>query len=266
MTTNAPGPRHADGPSIGLTRRAFAGMLAAPVLALGWRRWVPAAEPGSRISVRPGRATGAPPRPGPQALGLGEGRDGALYVPRGYRPDTPVPLVLALHGAGGSGAHPVRHFAPLADELGALLVAPDSRGGTWDAIRGDFGPDVRFISLALAAAWSRVQVDAARVSVVGFSDGATYALALGLANGDLFSRVAAFSPGFLIPVPEQGNPEVFISHGTQDPILPINNCSRVIVPVLRRNGYRVDYREFKGGHTVPEEMAKDGLAAMTRSK
>jgi phospholipase/carboxylesterase len=240
-------------------------MLAAPILAGDWKRWVLAAEPGPRISVRPGRATGAPPPPGPLALGLSEGRDGALYVPRDYRPDRPSPLVLALHGAGGSGAHPVRHFAPLADELGALLVAPDSRGGTWDAIRGDFGPDVRFISLALAATWSSVQVDPARVSVVGFSDGATYALALGLANGELFSRVAAFSPGFLIPVPEQGNPDLFISHGTQDRILPINNCSRVIVPVLRRMGYRVDYREFKGGHTVPAEMARDGLAVATRS-
>jgi predicted esterase len=30
-------------------------------------------------------------------------------------------------------------------------------------------------------------------------------------------------------------------------------------------GYRVDYREFKGGHTVPAEMARDGLAAATRS-
>jgi hypothetical protein len=26
--------------------------------------------------------------------------------------------------------------------------------------------------------------------------------------------VAAFSPGFLIPVAERGNPEIFISHGT----------------------------------------------------
>lgn len=76
----------------------------------------------------------------------------------------------------------------------------------------------------------------------------------------------AFSPGFLIPVADKGNPRLFISHGTQDPILPINNCSRVIVPELRRRGYRVDYREFKGGHTVPDELARDGLAAATRSR
>jgi len=262
MSSAGTEPRDGASP-LGFTRRAFAGMLLASTVGFRWGRKAPVLEPGARIRVRPGRATGSPPAPGPQALGLAD-RDGVLYVPRGYRPETPIPLVLALHGAGGAGAHPARHFAPLADELGVLLVAPDSRGVSWDAIRGQFGPDIRFISEALAAAWSRVQVDPARVSVAGFSDGATYALALGLANGDLFARVAAFSPGFLIPVPEQGSPELFISHGTQDPILPINSCSRVIVPVLRRRGYKVDYREFKGGHTVPEEMAKAGLAAATR--
>ena len=33
----------------------------------------------------------------------------------------------------------------------------------------------------------------------GFSDGASYALSLGAANGDLFTHIAAFSPGFMRP-------------------------------------------------------------------
>jgi predicted esterase len=185
-----------------------------------------------------------------------------LYVPRDYRPEKPLPLVLALHGATGSSNGPVRNFGPLADELGLALVVPDSRGRTWDAILlGEFGPDRDFIDSALETAWSRVQVDPGRIGVAGFSDGATYALALGRANGDLFSGVAAFSPGFLIPVDEVGRPSVFISHGTRDSILPIDSCSRRIVPELRRLGYPVTYREFDGDHTVPRDMASVGLAA-----
>jgi poly(3-hydroxybutyrate) depolymerase len=47
-------------------------------------------------------------------------------------------------------------------------------------------------------------VDPQRICVSGFSDGASYALSLGLANGDLFTHVAAFSPGFMRPPCTQG--------------------------------------------------------------
>jgi predicted esterase len=39
-----------------------------------------------------------------------------------------------------------------------------------------------------------VAIDPARVAIGGFSDGATYALSLGLINGDLFKRVAPSHP------------------------------------------------------------------------
>jgi predicted esterase len=99
-------------------------------------------------------------------------------------------------------------------------------------------------------------VDPARVAIGGFSDGATYALSLGLVNGDLFPKVVAFSPGFVVEGPVHGKPEFFVSHGTSDPILPIDQCSRIIVPALRKRGYDVTFREFDGGHEVPESVAR----------
>lgn len=197
-------------------------------------------------------------------LKLGAERDGVLYVPRGYSPDKPVPLVLALHGATQSSQMPVRRFTAAADELGLAFVAPDSRLGTWDAIAlREFGVDRDFIDRALATACDRVSVDPRRIGIAGFSDGATYALALGRANGDLFRGVAAFSPGFLIDVEEVGRPPIFISHGTSDSILPIEQTSRVLVPVLQRAAYKVDYREFDGDHEVPPGMAVSGLRTAT---
>src|SRR5207249_8920810 len=105
-------------------------------------------------------------------------------------------------------------------------------------------------------------VDPARVTVGGFSDGATYAISLGLANGDLFPRVAAFSPGFVIPAPLHGHPRFFVSHGRSDPILPIDECSRVIVPRLRSMGYDVTFREFDGRHEMPPDVAGEALRWM----
>ena len=64
------------------------------------------------------------------------------------------------------------------------------------------------------------------VTVCGFSDGASYALSIGLANGDLFGHVLAWSPGFVAPPEFVGRPRVFVSHGTDDRVLPIDRCSR----------------------------------------
>jgi predicted esterase len=45
-----------------------------------------------------------------------------------------------------------------------------------------------------------------------------------------------------------GKPKVFITHGTRDTILPIDQTSRQIVPALKQAGYDVQYTEFDGGH------------------
>ena len=100
------------------------------------------------------------------------------------------------------------------------------------------------------------------MTIEGFSDGATDALGVGLTNGDLFQRVIAFSPGFILPVDAHAQPHVFISHGTRDQILPIDQCSRQIVPLIEAAGYDVEYREFDGPHAVPPNIARDAVAWM----
>jgi predicted esterase len=143
-----------------------------------------------------------------------------------------------------------------------VLVAPESRGVTWDAIRSNYGPDIAFIDRVLTSVFGRVAVNPDRLTIEGFSDGATYALGVGLTNGDLFKRVVAFSPGFVLPIEPHARPPIFISHGIRDAILPIDQCSRRIVPQLQRERYAVQYREFDGPHTVPPNIAKDAIAWM----
>lgn len=211
-----------------------------------------------RLRARPGRPAEEGPR-GLQPLGMETGRDGLLYVPDGYRPDRPAPLVVMLHGAGGDARGGIAPFRDLADLSGCVLLAPESRGRTWDVILDGFGPDVAFIDRALTQTFGRYAIDPDRCAVEGFSDGASYALSLGITNGDLFTHLIAFSPGFLAPGERQGTPRIYIAHGTGDAVLPIDRCSHAIVPILDDAGYGVRYHEFDGPHTVPAAIAGEAL-------
>ena len=209
-----------------------------------------------RLRARPGGARAGSVSPGRTSLDLGPGREALLHVPRGYRDDAPAPFAVVLHGASGTAQGMLGRFEALADELGIVLLSPKSRDYTWDVIRGGYGADVELVDDALARAFARCNVDPARVSVAGFSDGASYALSLGLANGDLFRRVVALSPGMVLGRLRTGKPSVFVTHGVHDTILPIDVTSRRIVSMLRGAGYDVDYREFDGPHAVPPPVAR----------
>ena len=201
-----------------------------------------------------------------ESPGLHELAHGALlYVPATYRAERRHPFVLTLHGAGGAARNGLGPLLSLTDDLGVILLAPKSRHGTWDVLVRGFGPDVTAIDELLAATFERCAVDAKRLAVAGFSDGASYALSLGLTNGDLFTDVLAFSPGFSAAEALRGRPRVFISHGTADPVLGIERTSRRIVPSLRERGFDVDYREFEGGHTVPTVLARAALESFVGS-
>ena len=194
---------------------------------------------------------------GVSALGLHRERDALVRCP----PPTgaPAPLLLMLHGAGGDARGALSHVESCPAAADAVVLAPCSRAATWDMIAGRWGPDVDAIAAALRAVSAGWRIDPARVAIAGFSDGASYALSLGLANGELFGAVLAFSPGFASPPRIAGMPRVFVSHGDADQVLPIARCSRRIVPRLQAAGYTVRYREFKGGHVVPARLADEAV-------
>lgn len=242
-----------------ITRRVFglAAINAAAACVAGWplRLRAQGANDG-RLTARPRADVTTTLKSGP--LGLpSDGRDGVLQIPADV--SGPLPTVLFLHGATQSGAAMLRRIGAAAEQAGVAVVAPDSRDGTWDAIRGHFGEDVVYLNRVLEYVFDHVNVDPARLVIGGFSDGASYALSLGLVNGDLFPKVLACSPGFIFPGPAHGKPRFFFSHGTSDPILPIDECSRVIVPNLRAMGYNVAFREFDGRHELPPAIASAAM-------
>src|SRR3954469_15108359 len=70
-------------------------------------------------------------------LGLDKKRDGLIYIPSGYDPKKPTAMAVMLHGAGGDAEHGISLIRHLADEGNVILLAPISRGVSWDIISSD---------------------------------------------------------------------------------------------------------------------------------
>lgn len=189
-----------------------------------------------------------------------EAADGLVYVPA-HRPD-PAPLAVLLHGSGSDPRSGLAPLLPFAEEAGLVLAAPASREYTWDLLVAGYGPDPPAIDALLVEVLSRTPVDQRRVALGGFSDGASYALSLGLANPQLFTHLIAFSPGFVRAGTSSECPRVYVSHGTEDTVLPIERCGRRVVATLRAIGCSVDYREFHGGHSAPSDIVSDAVRWM----
>ena len=219
-------------------------------------------ESASRLTARPDAPTQSPTL-GLSELGLGNGRDGLMYVPLDYSEDNSYPLFNGMHGAGGDADNWNGSYPGRAEERGLIFLAPDSRNSSWDLMTypdRTFGPDVLFMDDMLHFVFEHCRIDPNRIALGGFSDGASYALSLGLGNGDLFTHLVAYSPGFYaIPNPVVGKPSIFVSHGPYDTVLPYQNTVNTIVPALEHAGYDVAFHEFDGGHEVPPEVSTIAL-------
>ena len=196
--------------------------------------------------------------------------DAIVYLPAsaGAHP----PLLVLLHGADHRPGWMIRRFAAEADARGLVLLAPTSKGGTWDSVARARQPasrdsalinrsatrfggsrDSARVEAAIAALGAIVPVDRTKTVLAGFSDGATFALAMGMARAYDFAAVIAWSPGIALDTegPARGR-RVFVSHGRQDRVLSFTGDCAEIVPHLRSEGAAVTFLPFEGLHEVPK--------------
>lgn len=231
------------------TRRAALGLIGAASICA--RARADAARDGRLVS-RPAPPTLPAPSPG----AFIQLRGGAmLYVPKTFA-GTALPLLTMLHGAGGDALSIAREYAPSADARGFLLLAPKSRSATWDLHHMPDCGDANIADDALDQAFAHAAVG--RLALAGVSDGASFALSLGLANGDLFGDVIAFSAGFFRIRTRVGTPRIFISHGRHDNVLPFGTAERMVATLSNAN-YDVAFRPFDGEHEVPPDVLNAAL-------
>lgn len=146
-----------------------------------------------------------------------------LFVPPGYDGHARLPLVLDLHGSGGSSTGQARTsgFETLAATERFLVATLDAEGARWNVpVQDGRADDVAYVADVIAHVGTLVCTDDTRVYATGFSGGARMTSLLGCRLG---SRLAAIAPvsGLRFSEPCNGRPvPVLTFHGLADPQNP----------------------------------------------
>ncbi|MEO5724555.1 MAG: PHB depolymerase family esterase, partial [Ilumatobacteraceae bacterium] len=164
-----------------------------------------------------------------------------VYVPsamRGAVDGSPVPLLIALHGGGGSGTQFKANsgFDGLAEANGFVVVYPDGVVGgaagnplrTWNgggccglAARQQVD-DVGFVDLLIATLETRLPIDASRVYAAGHSNGGILAYRLACELSGRIVAIGVQSTAMEVPSCAPDHPvSVLHIHGTADQNIPI---------------------------------------------
>lgn len=185
------------------------------------------------------------------------GSSAVLLTPDEIDPDRLYPLITVLHGAGRQDELLVKGLRDEPERRQALFLVPRSVTSTWDLIAGGgTRPDLDFLEHAFDLIYRRYPVDAFRQALLGYSDGASYGLSVGLSNPDLFSAIMVWAAGF-VAIDSAGQreggprPRLYLEAGTHDEIFPFE---RVAVPLqrsLEQAGYDVTFSVDEGGRHWP---------------
>lgn len=181
-----------------------------------------------------------------------EASAGHLLLPEPIDPTRSYPLMTVFHGAGRQDELLVRAYQDEPARRDVLVFIPRSTYPTWDLLVGEDRPDLDFLEQAYGEIYSRVRVDHARQAVIGYSDGASYALAVGLSNPRLFAAVMGWAAGFVVfekeaIAPTDPRPRILLEHGTHDTVFPFEQIALRNCAILRRLGYEVELRVDEGG-------------------
>jgi polyhydroxybutyrate depolymerase len=150
--------------------------------------------------------------------------------------DSAVPLILVLHGGGGSGGGmewlTERGFNRLADQHGAVIVYPDGIGKSWNDGRTDTNStaakdqidDLGWLRALPREIGKQFPIDAARVYATGISNGGLMSYRLACDAADVFAALAPVAANMSVDLAPRCSPSrpvpIAIINGTDDPIMP----------------------------------------------
>ncbi|MCP4006003.1 MAG: hypothetical protein GY725_17590 [bacterium] len=179
-----------------------------------------------------------------------------LLTPEEIDADKTYPLITVLHGAGRQDEMLAKAYREEPEARQALFLIGRSHGQTWDLISGGGRPDVDFLEYAYDLIYRRYPVDFFRQALIGYSDGASYGLSLGLANPRIFRAIMAWAAGFIAVDPatldaDDPKPDILLEYGTHDELFPFQQVALPNRDALRSAGYDVTFRVDEGGRHWP---------------
>jgi predicted esterase len=202
----------------------------------------------------------------------------ALYTPDEIDPARTYPLLTVLHGAGRQDEALMRAYRHEAEQRQALVLVARSFHMTWDlialGIQGGAAltadapsarPDLDFFEFAYDLIYRRYPVDRGRQGLIGYSDGASYGLSIGLSNPGIFCAVMAWAAGFLalesdVAEPGTQRPAVFLEYGTHDELFPFEQVALPMKRHLEELGCALTFVVDEGGrHWPPSEFQPEAL-------
>ncbi len=234
-----------------ITRSTTALDVLAPTVSADVRRGHPSLSPrawGQFLAYAKSRAAAPTPPPapatGPQTLTVGGlTRTYHLHLPPAYDGRTALPLVLMLHGTGGTAESTLREtgWTALADAENFILVLPEAtrpdpaspprfgrNNPAWNDGSGRFHsgeravPDAAFVAALLDRLQATLAVDPSRTYATGFSNGASMVFRLGLELPGRFAAIAPVAGALWIGPPAAAAlPPLLYLTGDQDPLNPI---------------------------------------------
>ncbi len=188
-----------------------------------------------------------------------------VHLPPRYDHRTPTPVVLVLHGAGGSpeGVERVSGMSEKADKENFIAVYPRGTGQTWnsgkccgDALLNDID-DVAFFRKLIEKLERDYAVDPKRIFVTGFSNGGMMAYRLAC---ELSDKIAAAAPveGAQNLNCHPSNPvSIIVFHGTSDRLVPFKGGTS---PFHTPDAEAVDFWvEHNGCSTTPKRETTPAL-------
>lgn len=169
-----------------------------------------------------------------------------LFVPPQAKEGRKLPLIVALHGAGGKPDGPIKWWQAIAAERGYFVLSPKSNGGTWPGP----GSDQSHVARMVLALERERPIDPKRVLLTGVSDGGTWSYALGFQNPKLFAALAPISGVMMRTIAGslamQPKLPICVVHGTEDKIFIVARA-QATVKALKSAHYNVNYIEVAGG-------------------
>jgi len=179
----------------------------------------------------------------------------ALFAPNSSPPQERLPLIVVLHGMGGSGDGTVEKWVQRLSKK-FIVVCPTYPIGAWWTKTAE-----EIVLRLIQETQEKYPVDQNRIFISGLSNGAVGAFMIGMNYPDYFAGIVPIAGGiterlmtFLVNL---NNTPVYMIHGAKDPIFPVSYLRRVN-RILSDMKYPVIFREHQesgmahGGHFLPD--------------